>query len=77
MTEGTLHARLVGRSKPACKLCAYLGDLAPSEAGEWQLELALPVSVVGNTAVVNELARLGVDVTEMSVRRHRSRHVPR
>jgi hypothetical protein len=34
----------------------------------------LPVHVVGNTAVVNELSRNGLDITEVSVRRHRARH---
>lgn len=71
----SLHAELAGDSKPACKMCAYLSTLSSSEAAEWQAELALPVTVVGNTAVVNALKRRNVDVTEMSVRRHRSRHV--
>jgi hypothetical protein len=74
---GSLHATLTAASKPTCKLCAYLATLSTADAAEWQAELALPVNIVGNTAVVNELARRGCDLTEMAVRRHRSRHVPR
>lgn len=57
-----------------CKVCAYLETLPPSEADEWARELALPVSIVGNTAVVRALSRRKVEVTETSVRRHRNRH---
>lgn len=70
----SLHERLVGDSAPACKLCAFLGRLSQAEVNEWQYELGLPVHVVGNTAVVNELSRNGLDITEVSVRRHRARH---
>lgn len=73
--RGTLHDELTGGSPPACKLCAYLSGLAPSEAEEWQTELREPVNVIGNTAVVRALAKRGVDLTEVSVRRHRARHV--
>ena len=59
---------------PACKVCAYLSTLTPEKAHEWSAELALPVSEVGNAAVVAALTRRGVIVTETSVRRHRTRH---
>lgn len=70
----SLHDELAGGSAPACKVCAYLGTLTPAEAGEWHAELAKPVAVIGNTAIVNALKRRGITVTETSVRRHRSRH---
>lgn len=74
----TLHDRLAGgTAKTACKLCAFLAKQTPEVVAEWQAELALPPTVVGHTAVVNELKRLKMDVTEVSVRRHRSRHVTR
>lgn len=57
-----------------CRLCAFIRSLDPNEASEWTRELALPVSVIGNTAVVNALLRRDYDITEASVRRHRSRH---
>lgn len=57
-----------------CKVCAYIDTLSAGEQDAWFKELASPVKVVGNTAVVNALKRRGVTVTETSVRRHRSRH---
>jgi hypothetical protein len=69
----SLHDELV--SAPTCKLCAFLDSLTPSEAVEWQAELAMSVSVIGHTAVLNALRRRGTIVTEAAVRRHRSNHV--
>lgn len=71
---GSLHAELTEATAVPCKVCAYLNSLAPSEAAEWARELAYPVKVIGNTAVVNALAKRGVEVTETSVRRHRAKH---
>ena len=68
----SLHDELATPS--TCRLCAFLAGLAPSEAAEWRAELALPVTTIGNTAVVNALIRRDVDITEASVRRHRGRH---
>lgn len=70
----SLFEELASGSAPACKVCAYLSNLAPSEQMEWHAELSKSVSQVGNTAVVTALARRGVRLTEVSVRRHRSRH---
>lgn len=71
----SLHDELVGAAPGnACKVCSYLSRLPISEADEWDEELARPVAVVGNTTVVNALARRGVSVTESAVRRHRVRH---
>jgi hypothetical protein len=70
-----LHTELTGGTVTPCKVCAYLGSLDPMLAEEWQQELALPVSEVGNTAVVTALKRRSVIVTEASVRRHRRSHV--
>lgn len=69
-----LHDELAGESTTSCKVCAFLTSLPPSLAEEWRRELALPVNIVGNTAIVRALSRRHVDVTEPSVRRHRSRH---
>lgn len=71
----SLHAELAGATAPACKVCAFLSNFAPSEVAEWQVELALPINLVSNTAVVNALRRRGESITEASVRRHRSNHV--
>lgn len=71
---GSLHAELTDATVVPCKVCAYLSSLAPSEAAEWARELAYPVAVIGNTAVVMALAKRGVQVTETSVRRHRAKH---
>lgn len=71
----SLHSELTSPALNACKLCVYFGTLAPETAEEWAAELAQPVSVVGNTAVVNALQRRGVLVSESAVRRHRARHV--
>lgn len=73
--RGTLHSELTAGTPVGCLLCAYLSGLAPSEQEDWQRELALPVTEVGNTAVVAVLAKRGVDLTEASVRRHRKAHV--
>jgi len=77
MSLGDLHGELTSGSAPACKVCAYMCTLAPSEAAEWNTELSLPVGVVSNAVVVRALARRGVDLQEASVRRHRTNHVPR
>jgi hypothetical protein len=70
-----LHDELAGDPPGnACKLCAYLASLTTAECDEWCAELSLPISVVGNTAVVRALARRGVNVSEGAVRRHRNRH---
>lgn len=69
----SLHDELAGTSF-TCKVCAFLTTLPPSEAVEWGRELALPVNIIGNQAVVSAIARRGIDLTEASVRRHRSRH---
>ena len=68
----SLHDELAA-SVP-CKVCDYLYGLLPQERDAWVAELALPVTKVGNTAVVRALARRGVTVTETSVRRHRAKH---
>ena len=65
-----LHSELV--TPIGCKVCAYLGNLAPSEADEWKREMRDPA--VGNVAVQRALNRRGVAITEASVRRHRSNH---
>lgn len=70
----SLSEELASGSAPACKVCAYIESLAFSEQKEWHDELSKPVSAVGNTAVVNALHRRGVILTEVSVRRHRTRH---
>ena len=64
----------MGGAVPVCKLCAYLTTLGPAERAEWQQELALPVSIVGNTAVLNALKRRGLEIEDPSVRRHRRNH---
>lgn len=69
----SLHDELA--TSPPCKLCQFLSDIAPSERAAWEVELAQPVTVVGNTKVVRALARRGTLVTETSVRRHRAKHV--
>jgi hypothetical protein len=68
-----LHDELTAGASSACKLCAFL-DQHPATAWEWRLELANPVSIVGNTAVVKALRSRGVDIGEASVRRHRENH---
>ena len=73
--SGSLHDELAGDTNLPCKVCSYLSTLTAAEAAEWGRELALPIKVVGNTAVVIALARRGVQVTETSVRRHRAKHV--
>ena len=73
----TLHEELAGQSAPTCKLCAFLSGLSPAERAEWQTELELPVSIIGNIAVLNALKRRGVDIEDPSVRRHRRNHVAR
>ena len=64
----------MGGVTPACKVCAYLTTLSPAERTEWQQELALPVSIVGHTVVLNALKRRGLDIEDPSVRRHRRNH---
>lgn len=71
----SLQDELEAASGPSCKLCAYLGTLASDQRAEWAAQLSRPVVEVGNTAVVSALHRRGVTITEVSVRRHRSRHV--
>jgi hypothetical protein len=71
----TLHERLTGGPVSGCTLCVYIDTLPADEQAEWNKELGLPVTVVGNTAVVNELARVKIATSETSVRRHRTRHV--
>jgi hypothetical protein len=70
-----LHEELAGGQKTTCILCNYLASLSLADAAEWNKELAEPVSVIGHTAIVNALKRRGVGLTEVSVRRHRTRHV--
>ena len=70
----TLHDELAAASQPSCKLCAFIALLPAAEAEEWRTELALPVQVIGNNAVLTALALRGIKVTEASIRRHRSRH---
>jgi len=69
----TLHDELADGSPAACKLCNFLGH-NPEVAEEWARELALPVTLVGNTSVVLALKRRGVNIEEASVRRHRRNH---
>lgn len=70
-----LHDELSAATKQTgCRICAYLATLTDNERETWQSELALPVNVIGHTAVVNALRKRGVAVTETSVRRHRTRH---
>ena len=69
-----LHEELAGDSVPACKLCAYLNTIPLTVLTEWVAELALPVTVIANIAVVNALRLRGVSLTEASVRRHRANH---
>lgn len=71
----TLHDELAAGSGTGCKVCHYLSGLRPADQAEWDAELRQPVKVIGNTAVVNALAKRGLDVTEAAVRRHRGRHV--
>lgn len=71
-----LHSELAAGSAPGCKVCAFIDGLTPSEQAEWNVELALPIKVVGNLAVERALKRRGVIVTEASVRRHRRNHGP-
>ena len=69
-----LHEELTGDSAPACKLCVFVAALDAFSRSEWQRELALPVTVIANVAVVNALKRRGTELTEASVRRHRANH---
>lgn len=71
----SLAEELQAGTSSACKLCSYLTTLTTAEAGDWQEQLRRPVNQIGHTAVVTALKRRGVDLTEVSVRRHRSRHV--
>ena len=72
--SGRLHAELVAGTASGCKLCRFLATLPPAEAADWRAELALPVAIVGNSAIAHALGWRGVFVTEASVRRHRANH---
>ena len=71
----TPHDELTGPPKGGCRICAYLRTLPIVVSMEWEAELALPVTEVGNSKVVEALFRRGVDIDETSVRRHRRNHV--
>ena len=72
----SLREELEGGSAPACKLCAFLSDvdMDVEDPAEWKRELARPVTVVANIAVVRALKRRGIALSEASVRRHRMNH---
>lgn len=71
----SLHEELTAGSS-ACKVCTFLANLPESEsAAEWVTELALPATIVSHTAVMRALRKRGVEVTESSIKRHRSNHV--
>ena len=68
---------LMTTPKPkGCKICAYLESIDPGTAAEWDVALAKPVTLVGNTSVQMALRKRGVIVEETSVRRHRRNHTP-
>lgn len=71
----SLHDELTGPPKGGCRICAYLQTLPLADEVEWTRELSLPVTVVGNSKVVEALYRRGVTIDETSVRRHRRNHV--
>jgi hypothetical protein len=71
----SLHDELAEQRPSACKICTYLDTLPFGEADEWERELSLPVSEIGNMSVVSALRRRGVLVEETSVRRHRRNHL--
>jgi uroporphyrinogen-III synthase len=73
----TLHEELTASPVSACKLCQFLRTLPLYQQAEWQREMQLPVREVGNEAIVRALTKRGVDLSEVSVRRHRKRHLPR
>ena len=71
----TLHDELHGLPKGACRICQYLQTLTVIQRAEWEMELAHPVTEVGNSKVVDALFRRGIAIDEASVRRHRRNHV--
>lgn len=58
-----------------CHLCVYLDSLPAVAQAEWKVALAKPVTMVGNTAIVEYLDESQMYTTEASVRRHRKNHV--
>lgn len=73
-----LHEELTADSPTSgCKVCTFLANMDTDVEGlkEWDTELALPVTIISHKAVVKALQKRGVEVTEASVRRHRSNHV--
>lgn len=68
-----LHERLVGRTHPSCKICAFLATLPSYDYEAWRNELT--DARIGHEAFVNELAMWDCQVTEASVRRHRATHL--
>jgi hypothetical protein len=71
----SLHDELAGATVGrSCRLCAFLDSMPPDVRRAWQTELALPVTIVGHTSVLNALRKRGVSVSDASVRRHRSNH---
>jgi hypothetical protein len=70
----TLHDELTQPGRGACRICVFLSTLPAVVAMEWGAELSLPVTEVGNSAVVAALFRRGVVIDETSVRRHRRNH---
>jgi hypothetical protein len=70
----TLHDELTKPVRGACRICVFLSTLPTVVRAEWEMELAYPVTDVGNSAVVAALFRRGITIDETSVRRHRRNH---
>lgn len=70
----SITKELQAPGKNPCKLCTFMLTLDEADRKELADNLALPVTVVGNKAVVAFMGRRGITLDETSVRRHRSNH---